>query len=327
MKKMLLLPGLIALLCTTSCTSKKVEKEEVNKFAVTSPITMDTSFNKEFVAQIRSIRNIEIRNQEKGFLEKMYVDEGQFVKAGQLMFQIMPKIYEAELMKAVAEVNAIEIELQNTKVLVEKNVVSKNELALVNAKLDKAKAEMGLAKIHLAFTEIRAPFDGIIDRLPLKLGSLVEEGELLTSLSDNSQVFAYFNVSEPEYLDYISTPQTEAKKNVTLLLANNQPFNQPGRIETIEGEFNNETGNIAFRATFPNPQRLLRHGETAKVRMVVPFQHALIIPQKATYEIQDKVYVFVVDDNNKLKSIEFTIVADMPTFNVVGTGLKITYKI
>ena len=194
--------GLCAVVCLTSCASKKEKIEEAGKYSVTSPLRVDTSFTKEYVAQIRSIKNIEIRAQEKGFLQNIYVDEGQFVKAGQLLFKIMPKIYEAELMKAQAEANAAEIELQNTKALVDKNVVSKNEQAMAQAKLDQAKAEIALAKIHLSFTEIRAPFDGTIDRLPKKLGSLIDEGELLTSLSDNSQVYAYFNVSEPEYLDY-----------------------------------------------------------------------------------------------------------------------------
>ena len=142
---------------------------------------------------------------EKGYLQDVLVDEGQFVKAGQLLFRIMPRIYEAELQKAEAEAQAAEIEVQNTKALADKNVVSKNELALANARLKKAKAELSLAQVHLAFTEIRAPFDGIIDHLHLKLGSLVEEGDLLTSLSDNSRMWVYFNVSEPEYLNYAST--------------------------------------------------------------------------------------------------------------------------
>ncbi|HEX5024724.1 MAG TPA: efflux RND transporter periplasmic adaptor subunit [Agriterribacter sp.] len=327
MNKTLMALGLFASLCATNCSSKKEKQEVVSRFAVTSPLTMDTSFTREYVSQIRSVRNIELRSQEKGFLQNIYVDEGQFVKAGQLMFRIMPKIYEAELMKAKAEVNAAEIEVQNTQVLADKNVVSKNELALANARLDQSRAELQLAQTHLDFTEIRAPFNGIIDRLPLKQGSLVEEGELLTTLSDNSQVFAYFNVSEPEYLDYMTAAKTGARKQVSLLMANNATFRYPGKIETIEGEFNNETGNISFRATFPNPERLLRHGQTAKVQMVVPFKNALIIPQKATYELQDKVYVFVVDGQNRAKSREITIGGQLPDLYLVSSGLAATDKI
>lgn len=328
MKRILMLTSLCALLCHISCTTKKeIEKEAVSKFAVTSPFKMDTSFTKEYVSQIRSVRNIELRAQEKGYLQNIYVDEGQFVKAGQLLFKIMPKIYEAELQKATAETKEAEIEVQNTATLAEKNIVSKNELAMANAKLDAATAELALAKVHLAFTEIRAPFDGNIDRLPLKLGSLIDEGDLLTTLSDNSQMYAYFNVSEPEYLDYEASAKTEGNKKVSLLLANNEPFKYEGAVETIESEFNNETGSIAFRARFPNSDKLLRHGETGKVQMVVPLKNALVIPQKATYEIQDKIYVFVVDKNNVVKSREITISAEMPDLYVVGSGLAENDKI
>ena len=328
MNRILTLMSLCVLLCYTSCTPKKEEKEEETKFAVTSPLKIDTSFNKEYVSQIRSVRNIEIRAQEKGYLQHVYVDEGQFVRAGQVLFRIMSKVYEAEMLKAQAEAKAAEIEVQNTRLLADKNVVAKNELALANAKLQQARAELGLTKLHLQFTEIRAPFDGTIDRLPLKIGSLVDEGALLTTLSDNSQMYAYFNVSEPEYLDYEASIKTQGgKKAVSLLLANNDLFKHAGQVETIESEFNNETGNIAFRAKFPNPDRLLRHGETGKVQMVVPFRNALVIPQKATYEIQDKSYVFVVDKNNVVKSREITISAEMPDLYVVGSGLAENDKI
>ncbi|MBL7764127.1 MAG: efflux RND transporter periplasmic adaptor subunit, partial [Chitinophagaceae bacterium] len=158
--------GLCALVYATSCAPKKKETEEKEKFTATSPLTADTSFTKEYVSQIQSVRNIEIRAQEKGYLQKIYVDEGQQVKAGQVLFRIMPKLYEAEVLKSEAETKAAEIELQNTKVLADKNIVSKNEQALAQAKLDQAKAETALAKTHLSFTEIRAPFDGTIDRIP-----------------------------------------------------------------------------------------------------------------------------------------------------------------
>src|ERR1041384_2556590 len=244
MKRVLLFTSLFVLLYATSCKSTKEEKEEAGKYIVTSPIRLDTSFTKENVPQIRSIRNIEIRAQEKGFLQNIYVDEGQYVKAGQLLFRIMPKMYEAEVLKAEAETKAAEIELQNTTALVEKNVVSKNEQAMAQAKLDQARAEMSLAKLHLSFTEISAPFDGTIDRIPKKLGSLIDEGELLTSLSDNGQMFAHFNVSEREYLDYQTHAQTRGSSKVNLLLANGSVLDAKGEVEVIESEFNGETGRI-----------------------------------------------------------------------------------
>ncbi|GAA4046566.1 efflux RND transporter periplasmic adaptor subunit [Flavobacterium chungnamense] len=319
--------GLTALLCLSSCTTKKEEKEEVGKLTVTNPVKIDTSFVKEYVSQIRSVRNIEIRTQEKGFLQNIYVDEGQFVKEGQLLFRIMPKIYEAELLKAQAEAKSAEIELQNAKTLADKNVVSKSEQYIAQAKLEKARAEVALAKLHLSFTEIRAPFAGTIDRIPLKLGSLIEEGELLTSLSDNSQMFVYFNVSEPEYLDYQTHNKNHSKTKVNLRLANNEVFSSDGYVEVIESEFDSETGNIAFRARFPNPNKLLKHGETGSIQMVIPLKNAIVIPQKATFEIQDKKYVFIVNKNNVLESKEITVTGEIPDLYVIASGLTANDKI
>jgi membrane fusion protein (multidrug efflux system) len=322
MKRIAIFASALALIGHTSCTAKSAETEEVTKYLVTSPLRVDTSFTKEYVSQIRSVRNIEIRAQEKGFLQNVYVDEGQFVKAGQVLFRIMPKIYEAELLKAQAEGKAAEIELQNAKTLADKNIVSKNEQAMAQAKLEQANAEIALAKLHLGFTEIRAPFDGTVDRLPKKLGSLIDEGELLTSLSDNSQMFAYFNVSEPEYLDYQTNAKNRGSSQVNLLLANGTILPHPGKVEVIESEFDNETGNIAFRASFPNPDRLLKHGETGKVKMTMPLKNALLIPQKATYEIQDKIYVYVVDKNKVLKSRNISIAGSLPDLYVLNSGLE-----
>ncbi|WP_264553912.1 efflux RND transporter periplasmic adaptor subunit [Flavobacterium sp. N2038] len=327
MKRIILFTGLIAFVCLTSCTTKKEEKEEAEKFTVTNPVRIDTSFTKEYVSQIKSVRNIEIRAQEKGFLQNIYVDEGQFVKAGQLLFKIMPNMYQAELLKAQAEQKSVEIELQNAKLLADKNIVSKNELSVAQAKLQSAKAEVALAKLHLSFTEIRAPFDGTIDRIPLKLGSLIDEGELMTSLSDNSQMFAYFNLSEPEYLQYETNVKDRADNKVALVLANGETFKDKGNVEVIESEFNNETGNIAFRARFPNSAKLLRNGETGQIQMIVPLKNAIVIPQKATYEIQDKKYVFVVDKNNKVSSKEIIITGEIPDLYVIKSGVDENDKI
>ena len=327
MNKIVVLAGMLALLGQIGCTSKTEEKKEVATYTVTGPLTVDTSFTKEYVSQIRAVRDIEIRSQEKGFLQNIYVDEGQYVKAGQLLFRIMPKMYETEVLKARAEVKAAEVELLNTQSLADKNIVSKNELSMAKAKLEGANAEHSLAKIHLSFTEIRAPFNGYIDRIPKKLGSLIDEGELLTSLSDNSDVFAYFNVSEPEYISYQEDKKDRGDTKVSLLLANNTLLKYKGEVQTVESEFENETGNIAFRAKFPNPDGLLRNGQTGKILMTVPLHKALIIPQKATYEIQDKKYVFVIGKDNVARSQVITIRGEIPDLYVVDSGLKADDKI
>jgi membrane fusion protein (multidrug efflux system) len=264
---------------------------------------------------------------EKGYLQKIFVDEGQYVKEGQLMFQIMPKLYQAEQQKAKAEADFAEIEYQNTKSLADSNIVSKNELALAKAKFDKAKAELALAQVHLGFTEIRAPFSGIMDRFHVRLGSLVDEGELLTTLADNSKMWVYFNVPEAEYLEYETTINKDSLVQVNLLMANNKQFKHTGVIETIEADFNNETGNIAFRATFPNPEGLLRHGETGNVLMKVPLKNVLLIPQKATFEVLDKKYVFVIDKDNVVKSRMISVAAELPHIYAVQDGLAENEKI
>ncbi len=325
MKKFMLI-GLGALLCLASC-KKEEGKEKEAEFVVTNPIKKDTILNKDYVSQIQSIQHIELRAQEKGYLDKIYVDEGQAVKKGQLLFRIMPRLYEAEMQRAQAEANFAEIEYKNTKRLADKNVVAPNELAMAKAKFDKANAELALAKTHLAFTEIRAPFDGIIDRFHVRLGSLVDEGELLSNLSDNSKMWVYYNVPESEYLDYKAKAADNSKMKVNLIMANGQKFDYPGVVETIEADFNNETGNIAFRATFPNPKGLLRHGETGNIQMTQPYSNALIIPQKATFEVLDKKYVYVVDNKNVIHSREIKVAAELPHIFIIQEGLSTDDKV
>lgn len=323
MKKILMFVSLCALLCNTGCKKEEEEKEHEAQFLVTNPVKKDTTITKDYVAQIRSIQHIELRAQERGYLQQILVDEGQFVKQGQLLFRIMPNLYQAEMQKAKAEANFAEIEYQNTKKLAESNVVAPNELAMAKAKFDKAKAELQLAQVHLQFTEIRAPFDGIIDRFMVRQGSLVDEGDLLTNLSDNTKMWVYFNVPEAEYLDYKQNLDSNRQDNkVSLLMANNKYFDYPGKIETIEADFNNETGNIPFRATFPNPKGLLRHGETGNIHITTPLTNALLIPQKATFEVLDKKYVYVISKNNTVQSREITVAHELPHIYIVSSGLS-----
>jgi membrane fusion protein (multidrug efflux system) len=327
MKHHIVLFGVIAgLLTLSACHSHEKEKEE-STYLVTSPVIKDTTITQQYISQIRSIRHIEIRSQERGFLEEIFVDEGQFVHKGQVLFQIMPKIYQAEYLKAQAEVEASTLEVSNAQTLADKNIIAPNELALAKTKLKRAEAEMELAKTHLQFTKITAPYDGYVDHLELKLGSLVDEGELLTSLSDNSQMWVYFNVTESEYLNFKSNKDQQDLGNVKLLLANQQIFPQSGKVETIEADFNNETGNIAFRATFQNPENLLRNGQTGSVLMSVPIKQGIIIPQKATFEIMDKKYVYVVDNDSAVKLTPITTKAELPDLYIIENGLEGNEKI
>lgn len=323
MSKVVSALGMILLLLS-SCqeTEHESKHEEMPRLEVSNPIQKDTVIFREYVCQIHASRHIELRALERGYLEKIFVDEGQSVRKGQPMFKIMPNVYEADLQKYKAEAEVARIEYQNTKMLADKNIVSANELALAKAQLAKADAEVALAETHLGFTDVNAPFSGIMDHLHAREGSLLEEGELLTTLSDNSKMWVYFNVPEAEYLDFALSKQDKGQKKVDLEMANGRLFPHPGKIEVIEGEFNHETGNIAFRAAFPNPDGILRHGETGNILMHVPYQSALIIPQKATFEILDKKYVFVVKDDHTLEQRKISISEELPHLYIVDGGLK-----
>ena len=324
-----------------ACTSNKETKTEAGKFPVTSPLATDTTYTSEYIAEIQSFQNIEIRAKIKGYIEKIYVDEGKPVKAGQTLFSINSQEFQKELLKAkamlktaIAEAKTAELELESVKTLADKKIVSKTELEkakanldAANAKIDEAKANEASANISLSLAEIKAPFDGTINRIPFKTGSLIDEGTLLTTLSNNKEVYAYFNVSEKEYLGYTNQKANGEKGNITLYLANGQAHKYKGTVETIDGEFDKNTGNIAFRAKFPNPDLLLKHGSSGKVQLTNDIKNALIIPQKATFEIQDKFYVFVVDANNVIKQRNIVIRQRLPHLYVIESGLSTNDKI
>ena len=270
------------------------EHHGAHKILATSPVLKDVISTQQYVCQIHSCRHIEVRSLEGGYLEQILVNEGQAVRQGDLIFKILPTLYQARLESDIAEAQVAQIELQNSQRLLELKQVAQPEVALAQAKLAKAQANVNLAQAELAFANIKAPFDGIVDRQYQQLGSLIEEGDVLSTLSDNSVMWLYFNVPEARYLEYQESPKDELK--VELMLANGQKFQQEGVIGAIEAEFNNENGNIAFRADFPNPNRLLRHGQTGTVLLSHVVKDALVIPQRATFEILAKKYALVLSD-------------------------------
>ncbi len=317
----------VVVLIITSTLLNACNKHEQDKHAallkliVTQPLRKDTSIIKEYVSQIHAFKHIELRALERGYLQETFVDEGQMVKKGQKMFKIMPNFYQVDLLKAKAEAELVRIEFQNTQALAEQNIVSKTELALAAAKLNKAQAEVKLAQTHLDFTNINAPFTGIMDHFNVRNGSLVDEGELLTTLSDISKVWVYFNVPEAEYLDYKTKKVDATPLKVKLKMANGEIFDKTGVIEVIEADFDNKTGNIEFRAVFDNPQQVLRHGETGNIQVDIPYPNALMIPQKATFEILDKTYVYVVNKDHRLSQRLIHIAAELPHVYLVKDGL------
>ncbi|HEY1083919.1 MAG TPA: efflux RND transporter periplasmic adaptor subunit [Prosthecobacter sp.] len=321
--KSLMCAGLLASIVPSGCQQHKEEAHEAekSKLVVTRPLKRDTVVKRDYVCQIRSCQNIEVRALERGYLQSTFVKEGQLVKAGDPMFKIQPLVYQAELKRAEAESQVVRVEYDNTKRLADSKVVSDTELAIAKAKLEKTLAEVNLAQTHLGFTDIKAPFPGLMDRLHVRQGSLVDEGELLTTLSDNSEMWVYFNVPEAEYLEYASQDQADERKSVSLVMANGEIFKEKGRVNVIEAEFNNETGTIPFRADFPNPNGLLRHGGTGNIEMQKLVKGAILVPQKATFEVLDHHYVFLVGKDGVLTQQRIHISEEVEDLFIVSKGL------
>lgn len=299
-----------------------------HQIVVTSPLAKDVTITQQYVCQIHSQRHINVRALQNGYLEEIPIKEGQAVKQGDVMFKILPTLYQARLDAELAEAQLAQLEFNNTKKLFDDKVVSIQEVALLQAKLDKAKAKAKLAAAELNFATVRAPFDGIVDRLHEQHGSLIKEGDILTTLSDNSLMWVYFNVPEARYLEYMAgLNQEKESRQMELVLANGCKFPHTGKIGAIEAKFNNETGNIPFRADFPNPDRLLRHGQTGNVLIHRMLKNAIVIPQRATFEILDKRYVYVVAKDEVVHQRAIVIQHEMDDIFVIKKGLDVNDKI
>ena len=312
--------------------------------------TSSATTYQEFPASLEGKVNVEIRPQVEGYLEKIYVDEGAYVKAGQLLFKIDPRVYDEQLNNAKSNLLAAQANMEKAKVevdrltpLVENNVISDVQLKTakaaydaIKASVEQSKAMVGNAQINVGYTYIKAPVSGYIGRIPYKLGSLVGKGEdqPLTVLSDVSEVYAYFSMSESDFIvfknKYEGNTLEEKIKHVPpveLILADDSTYTQKGKIELVEGQFDKTVGAINFRASFPNPSRILRTGNTGKIRLPQMFKSVLIVPQDATFEIQDKTFVYAVGDSNKIVTKPITISGRTTNYYYVSNGLKAGEKI
>lgn len=303
-------------------------EREHHKIVVTSPKAKDVVITQQYVCQIHSQRHIKVRALQDGYLEMILVKEGQAVKKGNLMYKVLPVLYKAKWDAESAEARLAQLKLNNTKRLFEQKVVSSQEVALYEAKLARAQAKAKLAEAEFNFTMVKAPFDGIVDRLHEQLGSLIKEKDILTTLSDNSLMWVYFNVPEKDYLKYMAMPaQEKERQRIELVLANGSKFKQHGKIGAIEAQFNNENGNIPFRADFPNPDGLLRHGMTGSILIHKSLKNAIVIPQRAVFEILDKQYVHVVDQDSVVHQREFVVQNELPDIFVIKKGLGVEDRI
>ncbi|SDL99749.1 efflux RND transporter periplasmic adaptor subunit [Siphonobacter aquaeclarae] len=346
--------GLCVLLLASSCgknenkqqQQQQAGKDQPKEYPVVVVARHDTELYTDYPATLQGQQNVEIRPKIDGYVEKILVDEGALVRKGQLLFRIQAPQYEQEVRTAEAsikiaeaEVNAAQMQVNKVKPLVQKDIISHYELESAEytlqskqAALAQAKATLANARVNLGYTSVTSPVDGVIGLLPYKLGSLVSSNttQPLTTVSNIGNVYAYFSLNEKQLLDLFrdvkgNTLQQKLATlpNVRLVLADRSVYSRTGRVETASGLISTETGSASFRATFPNPDGFLRSGSTGAVRVSSHLKDALIIPQKATYELQGKRLVYLVGADNKLKSTEVKVTptTDGQSF-IVQSGLK-----
>ncbi|HUB60594.1 MAG TPA: efflux RND transporter periplasmic adaptor subunit [Puia sp.] len=312
--------------------------------------TSNATLRSQYPATLQGLQNIEIRPKIDGFIEHIYIDEGATVKKGQLLFKINAPQYEQDVRNALAAINSAEadvntakLQVEKTRPLVEKEIISEYELRsaedalkVKEAVLLQAKTTLANAQTDLSYTIITSPVAGVAGMIPYKLGSLVSSttAQPLTMISNISKVYAYFSMNEKQLLDFSrqykgSTVDAKLKQlpPVTLILPDQTEYPEKGRVEAMSGLINSETGAATFRATFPNPLGLIRSGGSAVVAIPVTINNALLIPQRSTYELQGKRFVYRVD-GDKVTNAEITTLPDPAgQYFVVTAGLKAGDKV
>lgn len=340
----LLLASGLAVATLPSCSEQQAQAADVERpqsFPVTSPLIADVPADRQFIADVQNTRQIDLKARVSGMIEEIGADEGQRVSKGQLLFAISSHEFQSELKRCEAKLKSMqadlkmaEIELGNTRTLLEKKIIAQAEFDLAQAKLDVATAAMeearedvAAARRRVSWAEVRAPSDGFINRLPKKAGSMVEEGDVLTTFSSMGDVYVYFNVSEAEYLDLITRPDLHAPGALTLELADGRAYPHRGHIETRDASIDKVTGTIAFRGRFPNPENFLRHGASGKVTVHSTMKQVVVIPQKCTFEVQHKLCVYKIAENNTVELCTVEPSLRLPNHFVIQSGLGAKDKI
>jgi membrane fusion protein (multidrug efflux system) len=342
MKKKYIVLVLLLMGITLSCKDSDSKKMIDGKVAPVIAVKQrDTVIQNSFVADIQAKKNIEIRSRASGIMEQIFVNEGQFVRKGQRLFKTNDAELRMELNKvaaslkqADADIRIAQIEVSQLQALHTKDFVATNELDLAKAKLASARAkrayvnaELNAVQQKISFTNIVAPFDGVIDVIPFKEGSLIENGTLLTTLSQLHEVYAYFSIPENMYFELLAHDKMGKHQKIELILPNQDHYEYAGTLKTAEGEIDPENGSIRYKVLFPNPKQLIKHGTSGKLVISEKEENALIIPQKSTFSIQDKTYVFVVDKSLKVKMTNIEIASTLSDSYIVSKGLKIGDKI
>ena len=353
----LLAAAILSVAVLASCGDNKSQAangqaEKVLDYKVLTLQPRPATLNVDYPASIQGQQNIEIRPKVDGYVEKIFVDEGSIVTKGQLLFKINAPQYEQEVRTAQAGIKTAEADLSlanmqvnKVKPLVDKDIISHYELESAQytqqskaAALAQAKASLVNAKVNLGYTTITSPVNGVIGALPYKLGSLVTgtTTDPLTTVYNTSNIYAYFALNEKQLLDFskdstgVTTFKSKLSKlpNVSLILPDGTTYEHSGRVETVNGLINTATGAANVRASFVNPRGLIRSGSSATVRIPNTIKSGLLVPQSATYELQDKRFVYVVDSKNKIKNVAIKVMDNTAgQFYVVTEGLHAGDKI
>lgn len=344
MKTLILLSTAIFLLGCSSEPPQVASAPAPSLPVISITKSAETTFQ-EYPASVQGAIDLEIRPQVGGVLEQVLVNEGALVKAGQPLFKINSLPFLEQLNNAKANQRAAEAAVLNAQLevdklvpLVQNKVVSDIQLKTAKtahqiavANVAQAKASVGTAQINMGYTLIKAPVSGYIGRLPKKQGSLVSPSDVLplTNLSDVHEVHVYFSIGEADFISfkekYPSATTAGNLKNlppVELVLSDNGTYAQKGKIDMIDGQFDKTTGSITLRASFPNTSGLLRSGNTGKVRLSLEHQDAMMVPQSATVEVQDKVFVYAVGKDNKVAKQPIKIIGISGTNYLIKEGLK-----
>jgi len=303
----------------------------------------DVDIPQNYVADIHAIHFVEIKPKIEGFIEAIYVDEGKKVKKGETIFRLKSTEFnedlneaEAARKQAIAKLKMVQNEVDRISRLVEKNIFSQIRLEQALAEKEAVEFEVKQAESRvqrsnavLAYADVAAPFDGMVSRIMYKVGSLVTPNDLLTNISDVSEMFAYFKLSEQDYLQLMKADNLTLSDSVSLILPDGSFYSHKGKIETAGSDFERGTGSIAFRARFANPDGLLKHGISGKIQLSNKMKQVLMIPQKSTFEILDFTYVYVVDHEGKIQARSFKPLYRLNNFYVtqdLDAGSIIVYE-
>lgn len=337
--------------CGSGGKDTKASSGEPQVYPVVQLEPQTTFLETTYPAMLEGQQNVDIRPKVDGFIEKIYVDEGATVKKGQALFAINAPQYAQEVRTATAaiksaeaEVSAAQLQYDKTKPLVEKDIISKFDLenaalALTakKANLAQAKAALSNARTNLSYTTVTSPVNGVIGSIPYKVGALVSSSSPmpLTTVSNIDKVYAYFSLNEKQLLaisrEYKgATLEAKIKQipEVSLILADGTIYPTKGKIETISGQIDTQTGSSSLRATFNNAQGLLRSGSSATIVIPQHVENAVLIPQKSTSDIQGKKFVYLVSDSNTVSNTNVEVMEiTKGNFYVVTNGLKAGDKI